>query len=206
MTPLAIRPAAPPLVSRFAHWINALAIVCMIGSGWSIYNASPFFPFAFPVWLTLGGWLGGALAIHFSMMWLFTAATLLYFVHGLIGGGLRRRMLPLRPSEVIRDLRFALTFRLEHDLGVYNAVQRLMYIGVLALVLLMIASGLALWKPVQLFWLTDLMGGYEPARRVHFLGMAGIVAFLIIHLALVAIVPRTLLSMLTGRDHGKGIA
>jgi thiosulfate reductase cytochrome b subunit len=205
MTPHATGSTALPLVSRLTHWTNAFAIVCMIGSGWCIYNASPFLPFVFPAWLTIGGWLGGALAIHFAMMWLLGAGTLLYFAHGLIGGGLRRRMLPLSPREVARDLRLALTFRLKHDTSIYNAVQRLMYVGVLAVVLLMIASGLALWKPVQLGWLTALMGGYEAARRVHFLGMAGIVGFLLIHLALVAIVPRTLLTMLLGQRRMKGI-
>ncbi len=204
MMPPVIGPGAPPLVSRLAHWINAVAIIGMIGSGWRIYNASPFFPVVFPNWLTLGGWLGGALAIHFAMMWILGVGMLVYLVHGLAGGGLRRRMLPVRPADVARDLRLAVTFRLGHDTGVYNAAQRLMYVGVLALIVLMIASGLALWKPVQLHWLAILMGGYEAARRIHFLMMAGIVGFLIIHLALVAIVPGTLVPMLMGRAKRKG--
>jgi thiosulfate reductase cytochrome b subunit len=191
--------AAQPLVTRLTHWINAWAILCMIGSGWQIYNASPLFPFVFPAMLTLGGWLGGALAIHFAMMWLLAANFLLYVVHGLASGGLRRRLLPVHPHDVSRDMRLALSFRLPHEPGRYNAVQRLLYLLVLAAIALAIASGLALWKPVQLHWLTAAMGGYEAVRRVHFVAMSGIVGFLIVHLALVAIVPSTLWSMLTGR-------
>jgi thiosulfate reductase cytochrome b subunit len=179
---------------RLWHWINAVAILCMTGSGWRIYNAAPFFPFSFPAFLTLGDWLGGALAIHFAMMWLLTGNFLVY----LALGGLRHRLLPLRAGEIMRDLRLALTFRLQHEIGVYNAVQRLLYLLVLLAIALVIASGLALWKPVQLHTLSLLMGGYEVTRRIHFLAMAGITGFLVLHLTLVIIVPRTLISMLTG--------
>jgi thiosulfate reductase cytochrome b subunit len=194
--------AAQPFVTRLTHWINALAILCMIGSGWTIYNASPLFSFQFPHALILGGWLGGALAIHFAMMWLLTGNFLLYVVHGLASGGLRRRLLPVSPAKVWRDMRLALSFRLPHAPGIYNAVQRLLYILVLLAIGLAIVSGLALWKPVQLYWLGIAMGGYEALRREHFLAMAGIVGFLIVHVMLVAIVPRTLLPMLTGRIAG----
>lgn len=180
--------------ARLMHWINAVAVLAMIGSGWRIYNASPFLPFKFPAYLTLGDWLGGALAIHFATMWLLTANFLVY----LACGGLPRRLLPLRAREVSRDLRLALTFKLQHDAGIYNAVQRLLYALALLAIAVVIASGLALWKPVQLHTLSMLMGGYEATRRVHFLAMAGIVGFLVLHLALVIIVPRTLISMVTG--------
>lgn len=185
---------------RLMHWINAAAILGMIGSGWRIYNASPFFPFTFPAWLTFGDWLGGALAIHFAMMWLLAGNFLVYLVFG----GLHRRLLPIRLRAVLDDLRLALTFRLQHEAGVYNAVQKLLYGGVLVAIALAIASGLALWKPMQLQTLSLLMGGYEASRRIHFLAMAGIVGFLILHLALVAIVPRTLVGMLTGRVANSG--
>ncbi|MBS0639571.1 MAG: cytochrome b/b6 domain-containing protein [Proteobacteria bacterium] len=200
MVPSATEIAPPALVSRITHWINAVAITLMIGSGWRIYNASPFFAFTFPSFLTLGGWLGGALAIHFAMMWVLAASTMIYLLHGLLTGGLRRRLLPIRPAEVLQDLRLALTFRLRHDNGRYNAVQRLMYVGVLCAIIGVVVSGLALWKPVQLHWLSLLLGGYESTRRVHFLCMAAIVLFLVVHLSLVVIVPRTLLVMLFGRS------
>ena len=171
----------------------------MIGSGWQIYDASPLFPFTFPRALTLGSWLGGAVAWHLAGMWLLLGNALVYFCYGLFGRHFLRSFLPLTPALFWRDLREALTFRLRHRLGVYNAVQRLAYIVVLALGVAAVLSGLSLWKPVQLDWLARLLGGYEAARRVHFLAMAGIVAFIVLHLALVAVVPRTLVAMVTGR-------
>ncbi|RKK01986.1 cytochrome b/b6 domain-containing protein [Pseudoroseomonas wenyumeiae] len=191
--------AVHPLVVRITHWLNAIAMVCMIMSGWQIYNASPLFPFTFPRWATLGGWLGGAIAWHLAAMWLLVANALVYFAYGLAGRHFLRAFLPLTPRLVWRDLLDALTFRLKHTVGAYNAVQRLAYVVVLLLGLLAVASGLSLWKPVQLHGLAALLGGYEVARRIHFLAMAGIVAFIVLHLTLVALVPRTLVSMITGR-------
>jgi thiosulfate reductase cytochrome b subunit len=188
-----------PIAVRITHWVNAAAIVVMIASGWRIYNASPLFPFVFPAWLTLGGWLGGALAWHFAAMWLLAGNFAIYLGYGLMTGHIRRRLLPLRPREAWRDAMLALHFRLPHSGSRYNAVQRLLYVLVGCGIVLAMVSGLAIWKPVQLHSLTILLGGYEIARRVHFLAMAGIVGFIIVHLAMVAIVPRTLLSMLTGR-------
>jgi thiosulfate reductase cytochrome b subunit len=188
-----------PLLVRMAHWINAFAIVCMVMSGWAIYNASPLFGFDFPRWATLGGWLGGAIAWHLAAMWLLVVNGLVYLGYGLLAGHFRRHFLPLRARDLLRDVKDALTFKLAHQPGIYNTVQRLMYIGVLLLGVLVMASGLSIWKPVQLDGLVDLFGGYDVARRVHFVAMAGIVAFVAVHLALVLIVPSTLLPMLTGR-------
>ena len=188
-----------PLPVRLTHWVNAFAMVCMIMSGWQIYDASPLFPFSFPAWATLGGWLGGAIAWHLAAMWLLVANGLLYVAYGLIGGHFRRSFLPLSAAAVRADLRAALTFRLPHRLGHYNAVQRLLYVLVLLAGVLAVASGLALWKPVQLHPLSLLFGGYEVTRRVHFAAMTGIVGFIVIHLLLVLLVPRTLPPMITGR-------
>lgn len=187
-----------PLPVRLMHWVNAFAMVCMIMSGWQIYNASPLFGFAFPNWATLGGWLGGAIAWHLAAMWLLVGNGLLYLAYGVFSGHFRRRFLPLGPGAVWRDFRAALAFRLLHTSREYNAVQRAMYVGVLLLGVVVVASGLALWKPVQLQWLANLLGGYEWARRVHFLAMAGIVGFIVVHLALVLLYPRTLPAMITG--------
>jgi thiosulfate reductase cytochrome b subunit len=188
-----------PLIVRITHWINAAAMTVMIGSGWQIYNASPLFPFEFPPWLTLGHWLGGALALHFAAMWLLAGNFAVYLGYGLLSGHIRRRLFPLRPREIWDDAMAALRFRLSHDGARYNAVQRLLYVLVGCGIALAIASGLAIWKPVQLYPLTFLMGGYESARRIHFLVMAGIVAFIVVHLALVVVVPRTLWAMIVGR-------
>jgi thiosulfate reductase cytochrome b subunit len=188
-----------PLLVRLTHWINAFAIVCMVMSGWGIYNASPLFGFRFPAWATLGGWLGGAIAWHLAALWLLVANGLIYLLYGLASRHFRRRFLPIKTREVAADIWAALRLRLAHRVGEYNAVQRLFYIGVLVLLAIVVLSGFGLWKPVQLQWLTALFGGYEIDRRVHFFAMAGIVAFVVVHLALVALVPRTLPSMITGR-------
>jgi thiosulfate reductase cytochrome b subunit len=199
-SPRAARPIHP-LVVRITHWVNALAMLIMIASGWRIYNASPIFgEWSFPKAITLGGWLGGALQWHFAGMWLLVANGLVYLTYGLASGHLRRRLLPLRPREIGRDFVAALTFRLRHDPGVYNAVQRLLYVVVLLVGIVIVLSGLAIWKPVQFAPLTAVMGGYDTARIVHFLAMAGIVSFVAVHLALVLLVPKTLPTMIIGRE------
>ena len=192
------RRAARPVVVRITHWVNAFAMTCMILSGWRIYNASPLFPFTFPPWAGLGGWLAGALAWHFAAMWLLVANALVYLAYSSLSGYFRRTLLPLVPRQVWRDLTAALAFRLEHRPGAYNAVQKLLYIVVLLLGAAAVLSGLAIWKPVQLAPLAASLGGYDTARLVHFLAMAGIVGFILIHLVLVVLFPRTLLSMITG--------
>jgi thiosulfate reductase cytochrome b subunit len=189
-----------PLYVRITHWLNAVAVLVMIGSGWQIYNASPLFGFVFPGALTLGGWLAGGLLWHFAGMWLFLANGLIYLLLGLGRGHFRRKFLPIWPGAVAADLLAALSGRLSHDdLAVYNAVQKLLYLGVLLAGLLIVASGLALWKPVQLKELARLFGGYEAARLVHFFAMATIVLFLAIHVLMALIVPRSLRAMIVGR-------
>jgi thiosulfate reductase cytochrome b subunit len=197
------RPAHPFIV-RVMHWIAALAIICMILSGWQIYNASPILPFMFPRWMTLGGWLAGGIAWHLSAMWLLVADGLAYLAYGIASGHFRRDFLPIGPRAVAHDLIQALRLRLNHRLGDYNAVQRLLYAGVIIVVILTVLTGVSIWKPVQLGWLTDLFGGYDIARCIHFALMTLIVGFLLVHLSLVALFPRTFISMLVGlrRDSG----
>jgi thiosulfate reductase cytochrome b subunit len=188
-----------PFIVRVTHWVNVFGMVCMIMSGWMIYDASPLFGFSFPAWATLGGWLGGAIAWHLAAMWLMVGNGAVYVFYGLVSGHFRHSLLPLWPREVLRDARDAARFRLRHREGEYNAVQRLAYVCVLTLGMLAVASGLALWKPVQLQGLTALFGGYDVTRRVHFIVMMGIVGFILVHLTLVMLVPRTLLGMISGR-------
>jgi thiosulfate reductase cytochrome b subunit len=189
-----------PVWVRVTHWINALAILVMIGSGWEIYNASPLFTFEFPKSVTLGGWLAGALLWHFAAMWLLVANGAVYVMLGLATGRFRRKLLPIRPREVIADIRAALAGRLAHaDLSVYNAVQKLLYLGVIVAGLVIVLSGLSIWKPVQLQELTALFGGYDAARYVHFLAMAAIVGFLLVHVVMALLVPRSLRAMVVGR-------
>ena len=191
------RPIHPwPL--RLMHWLNAVAIVMMIGSGWEIYDASPLFSFTFPQFITIGHWLGGAIAWHLAAMWLLAANGLTYVLWGLASGHFRRKFLPLRPSGILRDTVLALHLRLGHDQGEYNSVQRAMYVGVLLLGVGAVLSGLAIWKPVQLWFLTELFGGFVVARYLHFFAMSGIALFLAVHLLMVALVPKVLLPMITG--------
>ena len=189
-----------PAWVRIVHWINALAMILMIMSGWQIYNASPLFNFTFSRSITLGGWLGGALQWHFAAMWLLMVNGLVYLTLGLITGRFRRKLLPITVDGVVGDTRAALTGKLSHaDLTTYNYVQKLLYAGIIAVGIIIVLSGLAIWKPVQLQWLTALFGGYDVARYVHFFCMAAIVGFLVIHVALALLVPKSLRAMIIGR-------
>jgi thiosulfate reductase cytochrome b subunit len=199
VAPSASRTIHPGWV-RITHWVNAVAIVVMIGSGWEIYNASPLFPFSFSRTITIGGWLAGALLWHFAAMWLFVVNGLIYVVLGVLTGRFRRKLLPIRPGEVVADVRAALTGQLAHDdLAVYNAVQKLLYLGVIIAGIVIVLSGLAIWKPVQLQELTAVLGGYDWARYVHFFAMAAIVGFLLIHVIMAFVVPKSLRAMIIGR-------
>ena len=189
-----------PLWLRCCHWVNAIAIAGMLFSGWRIYNASPLFDFTFPASLTLGGWLGGALQWHFAMRWVLGINAVVYLTLGITTGRFRRKFFPLSPRELIGDLRQALRGKLQHaDLSHYNAVQKLAYLGVILLGIGLVLSGLVLWKSVQFPLLRDLLGGYETARYIHFFCMSAMALFVVIHLLMVLLVPRTLLAMLRGR-------
>ena len=203
------------LIVRISHWCQALAIIIMIGSGWRIYDNVPIFPFDFPYWITLGGdkylatttsndWgTANAIAWHFAGMWLLLFGFGLFVANGIVTGHFWRDYLPLGPKAFLRDFIAAATFKLDHRLGVYNAVQKAFYWGVLFAIAMMFLSGLAIWKPVQLAWLAWLFGGFPSARVVHFLFMSAIVAFIAVHVALVALVPKTLQAMVLGKaaDH-----
>ncbi len=182
------------------HWMNAVAIVLMIMSGWQIYNASPLFGFTFSPSITLGGWLGGGLLWHFAAMWLLMVNGLLYLIVGFATGRFRRKLLPISAAGVVEDTRAALHGKLSHDdLTRYNHVQKLLYAGIIVVGVLIVLSGLGMWKPVQFQYLTALFGGYEAARYVHFFCMAAIVGFLVVHIALALLVPKSLRAMIVGR-------
>ena len=190
-----------PALVRITHWINALAVLMMVASGWRIYNASPLFEsFTFPEALTLGGWLAGALQWHFAAMWLLAVNGLIYVIYGLFSGHFRRKLLPISPRAVLHDVSQALRGKLAHeDLAVYNAAQRAAYLVLIVSLILLVISGLAIWKPVQLQELAALMGGYEGARFLHFFAMSLMVLIVVVHVVMVALVPRTFPTMITGR-------
>lgn len=201
---------------RLSHWTMALAMLIMIGSGWRIYDSTPIFDFLwFPYEITLGGDVGialarnndpgvaGAIAWHFAGMWLLAASYLVFMGWGVITGHFRRDFLPVGPRSFSRDLIDAMRFKLAHRLGEYNAVQKVAYWVALGAVALMLISGIAIWKPVQTYPLELLFGGFQGARLVHFLGMSIIAGFIVIHVSLVILVPKTLVAMILGRAAAK---
>ena len=192
--------AIHPRWVRVCHWINAMAILVMIGSGWQIYDAAPLFGFKFPKSIALGQWLGGGLLWHFAAMWVLAINGTIYVTLGLVSGRFRCKFLPIYPSEVAADAKAALTFKLAHDdLSHYNAVQKLLYAGVILTGILIVLSGISIWKPVQFQELTALFGGYDFARYIHFFAMAAIVGFLIVHVTLALLVPKSLRAMVAGK-------
>lgn len=190
-----------PVYVRIFHWINAASVFTMCMSGWQVYNASPIFQaIRFPAAITLGGWLGGALLWHFAIMWIMVANFVAYLTLGIVTGRLRRKLFPISARAIGSDLLAALRGKLTHDnLSQYNAVQKIAYVAVLADIALVVLSGLTIWKPVQFPLLRSLMGGFDNARIVHFFAMDGLVGFFIVHVMMVALVPRSLLTMIRGR-------
>lgn len=195
------RPQWQPLWLRITHWVNVLAVLIMVTSGWQIYDASPIFAsIYFPRAVTLGGWLGGALLWHFAAMWLLAANFLVYIALNILSGRFAKVLLPVNARGLFADLWAALRGALSHaDLSRYNQVQKLAYITVIADTMLLIVSGLTIWKPVQFPLLRELLGGYDAARVVHFFAMVFLVAFVALHVAMVVVVPRSLSLIVRGR-------
>lgn len=189
-----------PFGVRVMHWTNAVAIILMFTSGWGIYDDDAIFGWLyFPDWMRLGGWAASSLLWHFAAMWLLVVNGLVYLVYGFATGRFRRRLLPIRGPDIIKTVRDTLHFHVDHsDLTKYNAVQKLLYIVVIAAAVAQVVTGIAIWKPVQFSWLAVLFGGFQGARLVHFLGMCVVVGFLVVHVALTILVPQTLWAMLFG--------
>ena len=189
----------PPAV-RIMHWTNAVAMFIMITSGWGIYDDYVIIPgLHFAPALRLGSWAVPSLLWHFAGMWLLAINGLAYLVYGFVTGRFRERLLPIRLAEVLQTVRDTAHLRIEHaDLTVYNAVQKLLYLVVIAAGISQIVTGLLIWKPVQFSAGVALLGGFQAVRLEHFLGMSVIVGFVAVHVALSILVPRTLWAMLTG--------
>jgi thiosulfate reductase cytochrome b subunit len=189
-----------PLPVRIMHWTNAVAMLIMITSGWGIYDDDVIIRgLHFSKFLRLGDWAAWSLNWHFAGMWLLAINGLIYLGYGVVTRRLRERLLPIRVSELIHTIRETLHFRLEHvDLTTYNAVQKLLYIVVILAGISQVVTGLAIWKPVQFSGLVSLLGGFQSARVIHFLGMAVIFGFLVVHVVLALLVPRTIWAMLAG--------
>lgn len=182
------------------HWTNAVAMIVLILSGWKIYNDEVLFGWLhFPEAFTIGGEAQGALQWHFFAMWILAINGLFYLGYGIATGRFRRMLLPIRLAAIRATIRDTLHFKLAHDdLTEYNAVQRMLYVGIIAVIVVQVLSGLYIWKPVQLSELALLFANFQTGRLVHFVGMSAIVGFLLVHVALALLVPRTLIAMLTG--------
>jgi thiosulfate reductase cytochrome b subunit len=189
-----------PWPVRIMHWINAVAMIVMIGSGWGIYNDSVIVHgLIFPQAVRIGSWAAESLLWHFAAMWVLALNGLAYLVYGFATGRFRERLLPIRVADVIETVRETLRFKISHDdLTVYNAVQKILYIVAILAGVLQVVTGLAIWKPVQFSWLVDLFGDFQGARVAHFLGMAVLVGFLAVHVTLALLVPQTIWAMLSG--------
>jgi thiosulfate reductase cytochrome b subunit len=189
-----------PLPLRVMHWINAVAIFIMIGSGWKIYDDEVIFGWLhFPDSLTIGKWAQHGLQWHFFGMWIFVINGLCYLAYGIATGRFRRKLFPISIREIVATVGDALCFQLKHDdLTHYNAVQKILYLGIMAVGVLIVTSGLALWKPVQFSELAALFYNFQTIRLVHFLCMTAIVAFLVVHITLALLVPQSLAAMVTG--------
>lgn len=189
-----------PLWLRCCHWVNVVAVAGMLFSGWRIYNASPLFPFTFPAQFTLGGWLGGALQWHFAMMWVLILNGVIYIVLGVFTGRFLNKLFPLSFQQFKYEFIQSLHGKLMHaDLRQYNMIQKFAYLTLLLDGVGLVISGMVLWKPFQFPVLSMILGGYESARYIHFFSMSAMALFIIIHLLMVLLVPRTLLVMLRGR-------
>ncbi len=198
--PDARRKRLHPLPIRIMHWINAVTMLVMITSGWGIYDDDVIIRgFHFSSFFRLGDWAAWSLNWHFAGMWFLVLNGLAYVVYGIVTGRLRERLLPIRIADIKQTIVETLHFKIAHeDITIYNAVQKLLYIVVILAGISQVVTGLAIWKPVQFSGLVSLLGGFQSARVLHFTGMAIIVGFLIVHVALALLVPRTLLAMIAG--------
>jgi thiosulfate reductase cytochrome b subunit len=189
-----------PLPMRIMHWVNAVTIFIMVGSGWKIYNDEVLFGWLhFPEALTIGKWAQHGLQWHFFGMWILVINGLAYLTYGLVSGRFRRMLLPIRVGDLISTVKDALHLKLSHDDPTkYNAVQKLLYVGVISAGILIVISGLAIWKPIQFSELAALFGSFQNARLVHFFCMTAIVLFVVVHVVLALLVPQTLVAMFTG--------
>ena len=202
------------LIVRVTHWVNAIAVVVMVGSGLRIFNAYPAFaprggsfccyPLAgqpIPDWLTFGRWLGGARHWHFAMMWVLVINGLLYLSYIYLHGEWRE-LTPRRGDarNAVEMIKFYLFVRRDHpEQGKHNALQRATYFAFPLIGAALVVTGLAIWKPVQLSWLTNAVGGYVWARYWHFVATWLLVLLSVIHVFMVVTVdPQSLRAMITG--------
>ena len=196
-----------PWPVRVLHWVNAGAMIVMITSGWGIYDDDVIIGGLHFGGLRLGSWAAESLLWHFAGMWVLGVNGVFYLVYGAVTGRFRERLVPIRIADLIHTIRETLRFHFAHDdITQYNAVQKLLYIVAILAGVAQVVTGAAIWKPVQFSGLVGLLGGFQSARTLHFLGMATLAGFLVVHVLLALIVPSTLWAMLTGGPRIAGAA
>jgi thiosulfate reductase cytochrome b subunit len=209
---------AQPAAIRLAHWINIPLLVIMAGSGLQILSAYPalgprgalysWYPFqndAPPSWLRFGGWLAGARHWHFAIAWFLILNGIIYLSYMIASGEWRRRVfIPTRDtSNAVAMFAYYLRIRkTPPPEDFYNGLQRLAYTSAILFGIVVVMSGLAIYKPVQLYWITAAFGGYDVARVVHLSCLVLLALFTVMHLVLVALHPRTIVTMVTGGQRG----
>jgi thiosulfate reductase cytochrome b subunit len=187
-----------PWAVRFSHWANAFALTVLAMSGLQIFTAFPSFGpkipqenliNAVPQALALGGWLGGALQWHFTFMWIFAAAGVLYVLTQVTSGHYRTVLFTSQDVRGVWPMARHYFFfgPRPPSAGQYNPLQKLAYTSTLAFGAVSLLTGLVMYKPVQLSLLGLLFGGYHGARLVHFVAMCGLLAFIPGHLIMVAL-------------------
>jgi thiosulfate reductase cytochrome b subunit len=205
---------AQPWLIRLTHWLNVPLLLLIAGSGLQIFAAYPalgprgalygWYPWDGippPTWARFGGWLAGARHWHFALGWFLVLNGIAYLSYMAARGEWRRR--GFRPHRDTRNAILMLLYylrlrRIAPPIDFYNGLQRLAYSSIMVIALAEVLSGLAIYKPVQLWWLGSLFGGYDGARAVHLLGLGLLALFTAIHLVMVALHPRAILTMLTG--------
>src|SRR5271163_4944120 len=198
-----------PLAVRVCHWMNAVSLFVMVGSGLQIFRAFPSFGAKIPQkdllhWpraFAIGGWLGGALQWHLTFMWIYLATGVIYLGYQLFSGHYRQVLFTHRDFAGVWPMvrRYFLFGPKPQQREAYNALQKQAYTTVMILGVLSVVTGFAIWKPVQLSGLAWLMGGFHGARLWHFLIMIGIALFTLGHLVMVALHGlQNFVSMLTG--------
>jgi len=205
---------AQPWLIRLTHWLNVPLLLLIAGSGLQIFAAYPalgprgalygWYPWDGippPTWARFGGWLAGARHWHFALGWFLVLNGIAYLSYMAARGEWRRR--GFRPHRDTRNAILMLLYylrlrRIAPPIDFYNGLQRLAYSSIMVIALAEVLSGLAIYKPVQLWWLGSLFGGYDGARAVHLIGLGLLALFTAMHLVMVALHPRAILTMLTG--------
>ncbi len=203
-----------PLLIRITHWVNVPVLAVLAMSGLQILRAYPYFGpqgemwswvplqgWMTPEWMRAGHWLAGARHLHFLFAWFFVTNGIVYLAYSIASGEFRRRLFwpPRDTKPMFQQLLYYLRLRkTAPPADFYNGLQRQAYTAAIGLGLLEVLSGFAIYKPVQLWWLAAVFGGYDGARVVHFLALLGLMAFVVVHVVMVLLHPRSLVEMVTG--------